>query len=1009
VSKKLSPWFGLALCILGYFCATNNHASAQVTSDGTVNTQVTENGNTAEITGGERAGDNLFHSFQDFSVGTGNEASFLNANDIANIFSRVTGGNISNIDGLISANGSANLFLINPAGIIFGENARLDVGGSFYGSTADSILFEDGEYSATDLDNPPVLTINAPIGLGFRDNPGDIVNRAVGDIGRRFEASANKALTVSPGKTIALIGGNVTFDDGDILAPGSNVELGGLSAAGEIGINNDGSLSFPNDVARSDVSLQNDSSVFVDFKGGGNITVNSRNLELQDSDFFAGTGSFLLDDFVSPNAQAGDIVINTTESVTLNSSSIYNSSSEGGNGGESIITTPNLTVTDNSTIYNSGSETGSAGNITINVPENITLDSSNITLNDSAGGGSNPSNITIATGSLEVINGGEIEASIFDQGDAGAVNIKATGDITIDGENSTGSASGVRSIVNPNAVGNAGGVTITTNNLNLTNGGQIDASTLGQGNAGAVNITATGNITADGENSEGFFSGIASQVYTDAVGDAGGVSITTHDLNLTNGGKVAADTFGQGNAGAVNITATGDITADGEDSKGFPSGMTSLIVETDAEGDAGGVTISTTNLNLTAGGRVSADTFGQGNAGVVDITATGDITADGETLGGSDSGIFSRVAQDTVGDAGGVKISTSNLTLTNGGAVDATTFGQGNAGDININALKSIFISGVEDFRIGISAAAVIENGNGGDININTNKLTIANNGIIEASNIDFQNIFAPGTGQPGNITIEANNLDLINRGAITAATRSTSDVGGIINLEIAENITLRDNSFISAQAFGDADGGNLNIDAGFIVAFPNNGTGNDVVATAEQGRGGNINLNAEQIFGLETGKAINDQGDFIRNNNNDLDASSNVLGFDGSINIDTSDINPVQGATELPSNVVEPEQNTAQACEAGRGTANSGLAIAGKGGVTPAPNTPLNSENLIRPEQNPAAYAIPEPIETSQGKIQPARGMTVTESGHIVLTAYPTNNAGERIPEGQINCGQIY
>jgi filamentous hemagglutinin family protein len=151
---------------------------AQVTSDDTVNTQVTENGNTAEITGGETRGDNLFHSFQDFSVPTGNEASFLNANDISNIFSRVTGGNISNIDGLISANGSANLFLINPAGIIFGEGARLDIGGSFYGSSASSILFEDGEFSAADLDNPPLLTVNAPIGLGFRDQPGDIVNRA---------------------------------------------------------------------------------------------------------------------------------------------------------------------------------------------------------------------------------------------------------------------------------------------------------------------------------------------------------------------------------------------------------------------------------------------------------------------------------------------------------------------------------------------------------------------------------------------------------------------------------------------------------------------------------------------------------------------------------------------------------------------------------------------------------------------------------------------------------------
>ena len=150
MSKALSSWFGLSLCTLSYLYATSNTALAearlalgeetlsegvyhkgisegvsfrttsfrtpsflaQVTSDGTVNTQVTENGNTAEITGGETRGDNLFHSFQDFSVPTGNEASFLNANDISNIFSRVTGGNISNINGLISANGSANLFLI---------------------------------------------------------------------------------------------------------------------------------------------------------------------------------------------------------------------------------------------------------------------------------------------------------------------------------------------------------------------------------------------------------------------------------------------------------------------------------------------------------------------------------------------------------------------------------------------------------------------------------------------------------------------------------------------------------------------------------------------------------------------------------------------------------------------------------------------------------------------------------------------------------------------------------
>jgi filamentous hemagglutinin family protein len=129
--KALFASFSLLICTLGYSLSANNSAFAQVTSDGTVNTEVNDDGKTAEITGGETRGDNLFHSFEDFSVKTGNEAFFNSADSISNIFSRVTGGNVSDIDGAIRANGSASLFLINPAGIVFGENASLNIGGSF--------------------------------------------------------------------------------------------------------------------------------------------------------------------------------------------------------------------------------------------------------------------------------------------------------------------------------------------------------------------------------------------------------------------------------------------------------------------------------------------------------------------------------------------------------------------------------------------------------------------------------------------------------------------------------------------------------------------------------------------------------------------------------------------------------------------------------------------------------------------------------------------------------------
>ena len=126
--------------LLGIIIALNP-ATAQVIPDGTTNTTVDAEGNNITINDGDRAGNNLFHSFQDFSVPDGGSALFNNEQAIENIFSRVTGGNISNINGALGANGSANLFLVNPAGIIFGENASLSVGGSFYGTSADSILF----------------------------------------------------------------------------------------------------------------------------------------------------------------------------------------------------------------------------------------------------------------------------------------------------------------------------------------------------------------------------------------------------------------------------------------------------------------------------------------------------------------------------------------------------------------------------------------------------------------------------------------------------------------------------------------------------------------------------------------------------------------------------------------------------------------------------------------------------------------------------------------------------
>ena len=169
---------------------------AQIVPDNTlpINSTVTPDCTVCTIDGGTVRGANLFHSFSEFSLPTGSEAFFNNALQIQNILSRVTGNSVSNIDGLIQANGTANLFLLNPNGIIFGQNASLNIGGSFFASTASSLVFADGTvFSAKpDTSTPPLLSVSVPLGLQYGSNPGGIQVQGA-------------TLEVGVGQTLALV------------------------------------------------------------------------------------------------------------------------------------------------------------------------------------------------------------------------------------------------------------------------------------------------------------------------------------------------------------------------------------------------------------------------------------------------------------------------------------------------------------------------------------------------------------------------------------------------------------------------------------------------------------------------------------------------------------------------------------------------------------------------------------------------------------------------------------
>ena len=747
-------------------CFLPTMAMAQpIIADGTTNTQVNLNGNTLVIEQGTRAGSNLFHSFSEFSLLSGNIAFFNNPTDITNILARVTGGNVSQIDGVIRANGTANLFLLNPSGIIFGSNAQLNLGGSLISSTANSIKLADGsEFSAINPQAPPLLTLNVPIGLQYGSTPAPLVNQS------------QVGLEVLPGRTLALLGGDVILAGGNLTALQGQIELSSVASAGVVsliptptgidfgyqGIQNLGNIELSGAAAVNasglgggriqiqggQVSLTEGSRLVAETFGnlnGAGIDIQASQLKLQDrafistSTFGAGTGGSLRisADTVelsgtTPFAAAQQLLTGTFNPLNL-SDGLYTISAGSGAAGPLTIDTGRLIVKDGANLFTSTFVQGTGGDMTLNVSELAEFSNGSLLFTGTSGRGE-AGDLIVNAKQLRVLNGTALSTTPGINGRARGGNLT----VTAESVEVRGTPPGVpipgglfTATLGASAAGN---LTVNTMKLIVADGAQISATTSGAGAGGNLFVDADvielSGISPDGSFLSGLITSSSLVTVPGLPGNApaGDLTINTKQLTVRDGAQVSAATGSGGAAGNLTVNASESVEVIG---------------------------------------------FATGVAPTVELVSFG-IVGDGIVPSAIESNTRG------AGDAGDLQIKTGSLILRDGAEAGVRSTGEGAAGDLIVTA-NSILL----DNKGTLSAATI--SGAGGNITLRALDIQLRRNSLI-TTNV--------GNNDSGNITINTDVLVALENSDITANAqqgiggRVTINAQGIFGTQFREQLT---------------------------------------------------------------------------------------------------------------------------------------------------------------------------------------------------------------------------
>ena len=710
---------------------------------------------------GKLVNTNLFQSFSQFNLISSESATFTGPASVHNILARVTGGSASSIDGTIHSDiAGANLFFMNPAGVLFGQHAQLDVSGSFAVTTANYLKLVGGGRFNANLGGGDVLT-SAPVSaFGF-------LNAAPAPI-----SVTGSTLNVAQQKSFSAVAGDITMNGGTISGEGSRANLVSVKSPGEVGLdatNINGPIDVTHFTAMGTIDLTN-FTVNTNGPGGGPVVVRGGNFYLNNSQISSET---------TGSIDGGGIDI-SANSILIQDSSFSTVTNGDGNGGDVTLTANSLLSFLNGKVYADTGGKGNGGDVTLTA-NSIVIDS------------------TFTLGSVIEASTTFGDLSTDRHGNGG--NIALTADsILIQGS----------SVIDTNSVssaGNAGNITLTANSLLMEGDDHsspvIESSaggTVGDGNGGNVTVTANSVMI-------GPFAAIAAQTF--GAGDAGSILVSAGTLQFKEGGFISLSTVGTGAGGSITVLADSVLIdgGAGTETGGASSFSTGIFARAEGStGKGGDITVTANDLVLLDGGAISTESFvsaaagsvrldvgtlslesgsvvssanvGSGPAGSVFIQATGAIKLNGASS-------ISTLAD--VGDAGSIDIiSGGEIKLTGQSSITASA--GANGGNITITAPDLVYLL---DSSITATAGTSGASGTGGNITIDP-QFIVLNNSLISAN---------AAAGQGGNINL-ISDFFFNSNSSITA----TGTTNGTVNitapaLDLGAQLITLPTSLLSAES----------------------------------------------------------------------------------------------------------------------------------------------------------------------------------------------------------------